>query len=101
VVEAISETYGIDPVFFWQTFDHYYAKNDGLCPFEMRNRDKHGTLWTFPLPSEQESLDAAFIGDGLNALFLSSGCQPTEVLSEDRKDTGAYIFEANCQIFLD
>jgi hypothetical protein len=92
VVEAIGETYGIDPVFFWQTFDHYYAKNDRLCPFEMRNRDKHGTLWTFPLPSEQESLDAAFIDDGLNALFLNSGCQSTEVPLKDRRDTGAYVF---------
>jgi len=78
VVNAIGETFDIDPVFFWQTFDHYYAKNDRLCPFEMRNRDKYGTLWTFPLPSEQESLDAAFIDDGLNALFLGSISQSTK-----------------------
>jgi len=38
VVAAIGETYGVDPVFFWQTFDHYYAKNDRNCHPEMRNR---------------------------------------------------------------
>jgi hypothetical protein len=52
----------------------------------------------FPFPSEQESLDAAFIDDGLKALFLCSGCQSAEAQLEYRRDTGAYIFETDCQI---
>jgi hypothetical protein len=67
----VGEFFKIDPVFFWQTFDHYYAKNDRLCPPGIRDRDQGGTLWTFPLPSEQQSLDACFVDAGLNVLL---GC---------------------------
>jgi hypothetical protein len=63
----------------------------------VRNRDKHGMLWTFPLPSEQESLDAAFIDDGLNELFVSSGCLSTEVQPIDRRDTGASILKSTAK----
>jgi hypothetical protein len=75
VVEAVGEAYHVDPVFFWQTFDHFYAKNDRLCPPEMRSRGDFGTLWTFPLPSEQRSLDACYIDAGVNALFLRANSQ--------------------------
>jgi hypothetical protein len=73
VIDAIGTAYNVDPMFFWQTLDHFYAKNDRLCPESIRSRQNAGTLWTFPLPSEQRFLDACYIDAGLNAVFFRGG----------------------------
>ncbi|KIW98782.1 uncharacterized protein Z519_00445 [Cladophialophora bantiana CBS 173.52] len=79
VVEALGEHFDLKPIFFWQVFDHYYAKNDRLRPPDMADRHQTGTLWTFPVPSEQKSLEACFVDASLNATFVACHTQGDQI----------------------